>query len=50
METLERILIKTCSKPMQRIYTRVPTGVFPHKFNAFSFHYATAYAALFSLT
>ena len=24
METLKRILIKTCSKPMQRIYTMVP--------------------------
>ena len=50
METLKRILIKTCSKPMQRIYTRVSAGVFPHKFNAFSFHYAIAYAASFSLT
>ena len=26
MEILKRILIKTCSKPMQRIYTRVPAG------------------------
>ena len=50
METLKRILIKMCSKPMQRIYTRVPAGAFPHKFNAFSFHYTTDYAASFSLT
>ena len=41
METLKRILIKTCSKPMQQMYTKVPAGSFPHKFNAFSFHYAT---------
>ena len=38
METLKRILIKTFSKPMQRIYTRIPAGAFTHKFNAFSFH------------
>ena len=50
METLRRILIKTCSKPMQGIYTGVPAGAFPHKFNAFSFHYTTDYAASFSLT
>ena len=50
METLKCIHIKTCSKPMYRIYTRVPAGVFPHKFNAFSFHYTTDYAALLSLT
>ena len=29
METLKRILIKTCSKPMQRIYTMVAAGTFP---------------------
>ena len=50
METLKRILIKMCSKPMQPVYTRVPAGVLPHKFNAFSFHYTTDYAASFSLT
>ena len=49
METLKRIHIKTCSKPMQRIYTRVSAGVFPHKLNAFSFHYTTDYAASLSL-
>ena len=37
METLKRILIKTCSKSMQRIYTRVPAGALPHKFNDFIF-------------
>ena len=26
METLRRILIKMCSEPMQRVYTRLPTG------------------------
>ena len=26
METLSRILIKTCSEPMQQIYNRVPAG------------------------
>ena len=50
METLKHILIKMCSKPMQQIYTRVPAGAFPHKFNAFSFHYTPDYAASFSLT
>ena len=50
METLKRILTKTCYKPVQRIYTRVLAGVFPHKFNAFSFHYTTDNAASFSLT
>ena len=50
METLRRILIKTCSEPMQRIHTKVPAGAFPHKFNAFSFHYTTDYSASFSLT
>ena len=30
METLKRVLIKTCSKLMQQIYTRVPAGAFPH--------------------
>ena len=35
METLKRILIKTCSKPMQRIYRKDPARAFPHKFNAF---------------
>ena len=50
METLKRILIKTYSKPMQRIYARVPAGPSPHKFSAFSFHYTTDYAASFSLT
>ena len=35
METLKRILIKTCSKPMQPVYTRVPVGAFPHKFDKF---------------
>ena len=51
METLKRVLLKASSKPMQRIYTRVPApaGAFPHKFNAFSFHYTTDYAVLFSL-
>ena len=40
METLKRVLIRTCSKPMQRIYMGVPApaGAFPYKFNAFSFH------------
>ena len=28
METLKRIVIKMCSKPMQRIYTMVPAGAF----------------------
>ena len=50
METLKRILIKKCAKPMQRIYTRVLAGAFPHKLNAFSFHHPTDYAASFSLT
>ena len=50
METLRRMLIKTCSEPMQRIYTKVPAGVFPHKFNAFPFHYTIDYAASFSLS
>ena len=51
MEILKRILIiKTCSKPMQRNYTGVPAGAFPHKFNAFSFHHTTDYPASFSLT
>ena len=50
METLERILIKTCPKPMQRIYTRVPAGMFPHEFNPFSFRYTTDYPASFFLT
>ena len=50
MKTLKGILIKTCSKPMQRIYTRVPAGAFPHKFKAFSFHYTADYATSFSLT
>ena len=51
MEILRSILIKTCSKPMQRIYMRVPVGAFPHEFNALSFHYnSTDNAALFSLT
>ena len=49
METLKRILIKTCSKPIQRIYTRVPAEAFRHKFNAFFFTYNTDYAATFSL-
>ena len=48
METLKRILIATCSKPIQRIYTRVPTEAFPHKFYSFSFRYTTDYAASFS--
>ena len=47
MKTLNRILIKMCSKPMQRIYTRIPAGPFPLKFNAFSFYYTTDYAASF---
>ena len=38
METLRRSLVKTYSELMQRIYTRIPAGVFPHIFNAFSFH------------
>ena len=50
MESLTGTLIKMCSKPMQRIYTRIPAGAFPHKFNAFSFDCNTAYAASFSLT
>ena len=50
METLKRTLIKMCSKPMQLIYASVPAGAFPHKFNAFSFHYTTDSAASFSLT
>ena len=50
VETLTRILIKTWSKPTQRIYMRVPAGAFPHEFNAFSFHYTTDYAVSFSLT
>ena len=50
METLKLILIKTCSKPTQRIYMRVTPGAFPHKFNVFFFHYTTDYAASFSLT
>ena len=50
LETLKCVLIKTYSKPMQRIYTRVPAGAFPHKFNAFSLHYATDYAVSFSFT
>ena len=51
MQTLRGILIKTCSEPMQRIYTRgSPAGAFPHKCNAFSFHYTTDCAALSSFT
>ena len=50
METLRRIFIKTCSKPMQGICTEVPAGAFPHKFNAFFFHYTADYSASFSLT
>ena len=50
MQTLRGILIKTCSKTMLRIYTRVPAGEFPHKLNACSFHYTTDCTALFSLT
>ena len=50
METPKCILIKTCSEPMQRTYTRVPARASPHKFNAFSFQYTTDYAASFSLT
>ena len=50
METFRCILIKTCSESMQRIHTKVPAGAFPHKFNAFSFHYTTNCTASFSLT
>ena len=50
METLKRIPIKTCSKPKQRIYMRVPAGAFPHKCNALSVNYTTDYAASLSLT
>ena len=50
MEALKRILIKTCSKPMQRVYARIPAGAYPYKFNAFSFHYTTDYIASFSLS
>ena len=49
METLKRIFIKTCPKPTKRIYTRVPAGAFPHKFNPFPFHYTADYTASFSL-
>ena len=36
---------------MQQIYTKiVPAGAFSRKFNAFSFHYTTDCAALFSFT
>ena len=35
---------------MQRIYTRVPAGAFPCRFNELFFHYTTDYAASFSLT
>ena len=50
MGTLKRILIKMCFQPMQRIYTRVAAEAFPHKFNAFSFHYTTDYSGKTRLT
>ena len=51
MQTLGGILIKALSNPMKRIYTkRVSARAFPPKFNAFSFHFTTDCAALFSFT